>query len=181
MVYQQYGFITNLESETNVLLCVDQDRPHEFLFTILPTKDTPYAILAIAEKLDESPICLKLSQILRPAANGGIVNERLSESETDIFAKSEIFLKKADDGSYSGIYRTPTKSGDIILQVPATKSKVALATVSDWSEFKSWASLAPKSLDVSLFRGHGSNKFKLRASNKMGMVHAVRFVAYASK
>lgn len=161
MIYQQFGEITGWDELTEVLLCIDEDRPLEFLITILPQDKPAFAILAFAANLKALPIKLTPRNLLKPQANGGLFYPRLEQSEIQALANSEILLTVGPDGSYSGTWKSEDKTGSVTFHAPQPESNLEVKVLKDWQAFKHWVSEARSQLDVSLFRGHGSNNFTL--------------------
>ncbi|MEX8517464.1 MAG: FRG domain-containing protein [Leptothrix sp. (in: b-proteobacteria)] len=161
VIYQQFGELTGLATLSEAMLCIDQDRPHEFLITIFPTNHPPFAVLAFAEDLRTETIKLKPRNLLKPQANGGLHYPPLEQIEIQALTSSEILLNPANDGGYTGTWKTHDKTGTLAFNATQPQSDLETDVLSSWQEFKNWAAQVHTTLDVSLFRGHGSNKFEL--------------------
>ena len=161
MIFQQMGEVTGWKQGATAFLCIDEDRPHEFLISIISPDEEPFAIVAYTDNLQELPLKLVPRNLLRPQKNGGLIYPLLQEAERQALASSEILLTMKDDGSYSGTWKVENKIGEVTFHAPLFTPDTEVETLDDWNAFKGWVGRARAEWNASLYRGHGSNKFAL--------------------
>lgn len=161
MIYQQFGEVMGWKPNTQALLCIDEDRPNEFLINVIPPDEPAFAILAVAENLEAETIRLLPRELLEAQNMGGLARLRSREDEEQALANSKILLTLEADGSYTGVWETQNNKGTVAFQASQSLLNVDVTQLRDWQHFKDWVSRARVELGVSLYRGHGSNKFSL--------------------
>lgn len=161
MIYQQFGELTGLECPAECFLCIDSDLPNEFLISIIPETQQPFAVLAIAENVEAESFKLTTRNLLRPQSNGGLIYPVLSKAEQEALKEGEIILNVGTDGNYSGTWKSGGNSGSLNFRALPTKSDLKVETVESWKDFKNWVNQVQSEKEMLLFRGHGSSKFEL--------------------
>jgi hypothetical protein len=86
---------------------------------------------------------------------------------------------EATSRGYEGRWNsTDGRSGEISHLLSETDDRTIAEYCENWGEFKSWVSRLRESFGAAIYRGHGSNKFRLETS--LSRAHRNRIERYCS-
>ncbi|MGA0610657.1 FRG domain-containing protein [Caldimonas sp. KR1-144] len=165
-----------------VVLCVDSDRPHEYMFHwhwdgAAPDGYVPGALLTDIEVDDGASITLKPLQVWRQAPHGPLVLPELSDAEAAEIRAVRIELTRVN-GGFEGRWFDREGEGRVQLSVMELDDGLQVDRCRDWGDFKDWATRIRPEADAKLFRGHGSSRFRLQTTlHRAGRARLVRFCA----
>lgn len=165
MATQLLGNVDLPQGKARAMLCFDADKPHEFMVHLWDIAEMlPFAVLL--EQIEESDNGLELkgTKLYRTLSNGSLYLPELNSQETTALRALKVHLQKKDGGFAGKWSSTDGSEGNIDFKQPSGGRQTATTVCRDWTEFKEWASSARKKHDVALFRGHGSNKFRLQTT-----------------
>lgn len=161
---QQFGSVESAQGTASAMLCVDADRPLEYMIHVWGTNDQPAAILLEAQESGENAVELEAKLLFRPMANGALHLPIPSKEDRDRLATLKVRLDRTDrgfQGAWSGL---EGRGGAIqFMGVPEGTDLVAESCV-DWADFKQWATRVRRENNAFIFRGHGSNRFGLKTT-----------------
>ena len=163
---QQFGFIETPEGVAQAMLCADVDRDDEIMLHWWGREKEPplAAKLRLHWREDRTAAALEILQVFRAGEFGGLYLPKLTNDEIDHVTGYAGTLHLKADGCFDGTWAHKSgQAGKISLNAPSPDSVMA-AQCASWSEFKVWASTARDESDASLFRGHGSNRFRLQTT-----------------
>lgn len=164
MTLQLFGTVETAQGTANAMLCLDADRPLEYMVHIFGLNSPSFAILADAHDDGVNTVELKGRLLFRPLENGALHTPRLTDDECKRLTALNVHLVRVGGGFQGNWVGLDGQSGTIqfagVPEGPELKSEEC----ADWFEFKEWATRTRLDTDVVLFRGHGSNKFKLKTT-----------------
>jgi hypothetical protein len=164
MTLQQFGTVETAQGTAFAMLCIDADRPLEYMVHIWGPNLPSVAILADAQDDGESAVDLKARLLFRPLENGALHLPRLNDDEVKRLTALTVHLERTGrgfQGSWSGL---EGQSGAIQFADVPEGAELKAESCSDWAEFKHWATRTRLDTDAVLFRGHGSNRFQLQTT-----------------
>lgn len=146
------------------MLCMDVDRPDEAMLHWWGEKTIPAGALLQFLRKSDGLIELKPIAAYRTNDSGGLWLPKLTETEIELLLGFHGILQE-ENGSFKGEWTHQSgKSGHITFSPPELSANVVPEKCANWSEFKAWASRARDENDLAVFRGHGSNLFRLRTT-----------------
>jgi hypothetical protein len=172
---QLFGSIETADGLATAMLCIDSDKPNEFLFHWRHDGKGP----AMGVKLNEpsnwargllmraawngNQVSLKPVGLLRDSVLGGLYVPRgLTEDEGEFIRGMSATLQRSDAGGLSGSWSGPNNTGgNVQLVPPPTSTRVKARRLRTWTAFKAWADKLRADNTAAWFRGHGSNTFPL--------------------
>ena len=161
---QQFGSIETAAGKAHAMLCMDVDRPNEFMVHVWGKDLASMALLLEADEKPGGLLELKPKRLYRPSDNGSLFLPHLTEEDiTNLDAMSARLrrVKGGFRGEWTGLGGT---SGLIQLKPGPDGAEVVAQSCNSWDEFKQWAGRSRQVLDAALFRGHGSSSFKLQTT-----------------
>lgn len=146
------------------MLFRDGDLPNEAMVHWWGTSEPPAALLAKQSELADGAIELIPTAFFRIDDGGGLIRAQLSEDDYKQAQSIRATLYKTGE-AFDGEWQDGAgRRGQIHFNpVPETEELTAIKCET-WSDFKAWASSIRRDKDVAAFRGHGSNKFRLRTT-----------------
>jgi hypothetical protein len=173
---QLYGTLETQKGTAQAFLCVDSDLPSEAMLHWWIEGQAPLAVLVqlrknVAEEIELEPI-----RLYQTDKGGGLILASLSEADLSL-VKSFRGVLRLDKKSYKGKWTHPEHgSGSIVLHLPNLSPKIKAKKCRDWNDFKKWAARVKNEEDVTYFRGHGSNQFRLKTSlHRVGRTRLERY------
>ncbi|MDA8260843.1 MAG: FRG domain-containing protein [Betaproteobacteria bacterium] len=167
MELQRFGKIETAQGLADAMLCVDADRPDEFVIHVWGAGIEPKALLMDGQwdgdRLRLVPKLLFLTGqtgALSPSPNPPPeLAERLQSLRATLLRNGEAL-----EGEWTGLNG---QSGRITFGNfggEVTVSPVDAEQCDSWDGFKAWVNRLRVEKDVVMFRGHGSNAFQLRTT-----------------
>jgi FRG domain-containing protein len=181
MDFQFIGQVDTPAGKQGAMLCIDSDRPSEFMVQWW----NEAANTAAGCLFDAAPTAtgLKLTPntLFRTVNGGGLFappSNSFTEEEKSWIAAIQADLHKVGNG-YEGTWSGPESThGTIILNPVAPCKPIDPHQCATWSAFKDWASEIRKKRNGEWFRGHGSNEFPLTTTlHRLGRFRLERYVA----
>ena len=168
MVLQERQLFGHIEIEgvpSRAMLCIDEDRPSEFMIHWWTKDEKKSAVLADGIWQDDV-LALTPRWLFKASNTGGIfLPSVLSSDETEALNTTSALLK-CDGKTLNGTWTSrDKKSGKISFGWSAPDGPELAADVChSWSEFKQWANQSRVKHDAISYRGHGDRRFKLRTT-----------------
>ena len=159
------------------MICVDADRPHEYMIHIWGSEE-PVALLFDTSEDPGGSLSLKARKFFRLAENGSLYSPQLAEAERDSLHKYSAQLDW-NDGGLQGQWTGPDAIARSI-EFKSMSKGVALVAVecNSWEDFKQWATQSRQNLDAAVYRGHGTRAFQLQTSlHRAGICRLDRYCA----
>jgi len=162
---QWIGSVELPNGAVRAILNIDADRPNEFMFHVVSDAKS-IGLLAVGEWQDDA-IELRPSVIFRRSEIGALLapaEADLTEEERSVRDGTTISLSRSgreitgnwqDIAGASGQIKLPSSGGDCCADPFMCTS---------WDEFKQWAARIRRQNELTLFRGHGSSKFRLQTT-----------------
>jgi hypothetical protein len=164
------------------MLCVDSDRPSEFMIQWWNEAANTAAGCLFDARPTGSGLALSPNTLYRATERGGLFaphGSLFTEEEKRWIGAIKGELHKISDG-YEGTWSGPDNtSGEIFLYPVATRKPIDPHDCGSWSDFKVWAGEMRKNQNGEWFRGHGSNDFPLITTlHRLGRFRLERYVAF---
>ncbi|KQV48638.1 hypothetical protein ASC95_22285 [Pelomonas sp. Root1217] len=157
------------------MLCIDDDRPHDFMFHLWGHGADPVGFLATPFADGEGAINVRPQTMFVRAANGSLYPDSAKTGDLDGFTANLRRTKAGFAGSWSHV---DGRGGRVLLSEGPHGHELIAESCETWDQFKTWAVRARQSLDAVLFRGHGSNKFRLQTTlHRAGRTRLDRYCA----
>jgi hypothetical protein len=162
-------YIGKVETSTgwrNAFLCRDEDRPDEATIHVWGDEEKAFAILVKITYDNVSANSIQLTPILLfdTDAGGGLfiaTAERARESNFMAYRMALVL----DEGEWRGRWTCTDGSAGGAKFAPILDTNELVSHECDgWADFKEWADNVRRVGEMCAFRGHGSNKFRLRTS-----------------
>jgi hypothetical protein len=161
---QLLGAVQTSKGTSDAMLCIDSDRPNEYLIQLWGT-ELECAALFLAEKMPDGQLNLKVQRYFRVGDLGGLWAPNVLTDEEKAFLMGLSVSMKEVDGAFSGEWRgNGGESGKVYFAVRPSPPGLAATECRTWEDFKKWATQVRNGENVSAFRGHGSNLFRLRTT-----------------
>ena len=165
MTQQWIGNIQTPDGSCMSMLCIDRDRPSEAMIHWWGQPDqVPAAALVEIDwsGQDQATLVPKLLYGPRPE-NGEIWLVSAQAAQDADFLGYRGKMRRLKNGALRGEWTHKNgQSGKFSYSAPPAPAEGITATVcKDWQEFKEWATKSRENLGATLFRGHGSNQFRL--------------------
>lgn len=161
---QRFGSVEIDGEQASAMLCFDSDRPDDAMVHWWGASVTPAAVLMSINRSSEE-FELKPQRLYRQAESGVLfLPPKLTEEEQNWMTNLRAALRLVGtrlEGSWHG---PDGRSGAIEFASPAAEETLDTSLCASWDDFKSWAAKMRRTYDAQLFRGHGSNKFKLQTT-----------------
>lgn len=165
MAYQQLGKIHTPDGPLMSMICIDADRPSEAIFHWWgPSVPAPAAALVSLDWSSPTEARLIPKVLLAPRPeNAEIFAPQLSEEQAARFSGYSGKIRRLKNGSFKGEWsHSEGVKGTFAYVAPSSADEGVEATkCTDWEDFKRWANSSRQNLDAVLYRGHGSNRFRL--------------------
>jgi hypothetical protein len=147
------------------MLCIDKDRPSEAMvhWWGRSNQSPAAALIEITwNKNDQAELIPKLLYGPRPE-NGEIWLASAQAAAQADFLSYRGKMRRLKNGALRGEWKHGNgRSGKFNYSAPSAPTEGVKATVcKDWGEFKEWATRSREIQSAALFRGHGSNQFRL--------------------
>lgn len=164
MTLQQFGTLETDQGTAFAMLCIDADRPLEYMVHTWGANLPSFAILADASDDGSNAVELKARLLFRPLENGGLHTPRLNDDEVKRLTALNVHLQRTERGLQGSWSALEGQSGVIQFANVPKGTELKAESCADWAEFKHWATRARLDNDAALFRGHGSNRFQLQTT-----------------
>ncbi len=162
MIGQMIGKIETPEGGLVGMLCVDEDRPDEWMIHVWG-QGNEMAILAKAS-VEGDVTTLTPMNLFRPAANGNLILPNLTGEEITWMLQTRATLSRQGN-ELAGTWTGPEgRGGSIKFNIPPSTSSFAAERCDSWDDFKKWAGRVRSDSDTVLYRGHGSSEFQLQTT-----------------
>lgn len=177
---QLFGSIETLEGTARAMLCIDGDRSGDYMIHWFGSGITPGAILSSATEKNGSLVRLKPSMLFRQAQGGNLFAlsyDQLTQDERKGLEQATAELKR-DGTKLVGTWTSIDGRARAMAFDGPSEKNVAAYTCTGWNDFKDWVKQVRASHDAIYFRGHGSNRFRLRTTlSRAGRVRIDRYCA----
>lgn len=156
-----FGTVDTAQGKACAMLCIDADRPTEYMIQTWG-KDMPsMAILADAEEKADG-VHLKGRWLFRSLENGALHLPHLNDDEVARVQGMRARLTRMDDGALSGTWTAiDGKQGGLSFSDPPVAASFEPYQCKDWTDFKRWASEVRTEHSAGLYRGHGNSAYRL--------------------
>jgi hypothetical protein len=180
MDYQFIGQVDTPSGKQGAMLCIDSDRPSEFMLQWWNEAGKTAAGCLFDARPTEPGLKLTPKTLFRAGVNGGLFAPRdgsFTEEEKRWVAAIRADLRKVGNG-FEGSWSGPDSThGAIVLQPLAARKPIDPHQCETWSEFKDWATEMRKKRNGEWFRGHGSHEFPLTTTlHRLGRFRLERFL-----
>lgn len=166
MENQYVGKVETLMGWCQAYLFRDDDEPSEVTIHVWGSDANTFAVCA--QVLYETPAgdCITLvpRNLYHTDEGGGLMRpsaEALKEVDLNAYSVKLELRGEIWKGRW---YKTDGSAGDVEFTPVRDTAEVAAHQCNSWAEFKQWADTIRQNGHISAFRGHGSNKFRLRTS-----------------
>lgn len=164
MITQYIGTIEREQGLSRAMLCQDADRPDEFMVHMWDDTTDHLAVLAKRISGNEGVLELVPHLIYHTDETGALVIARLSEEDFRDAMSLKATLLQDGDNLVGDWQDKSGKGGRIHFEPVPDTAEVTVERCNTWDDFKKWASEVRSSRNITAFRGHGSNKFRLRTT-----------------
>lgn len=177
MDHQKFGVVETETEEMRAMLCIDMDRPDEFLVQLWG-QDSAFAVLLQGTLTGSTPATFTPISLYRVNDSGGLWLPQLSKDEYREFAALRVELAEVDgtvEGRWTG---SDGKSRAVKFPKPESTDRIEATQCSTWDDFKTWTADVRAKHDAAAFRGHGDREFRLRTTlHRAGRTRIERFCA----
>lgn len=180
---QLFGDLVFPNGKRHLMLCKDIDRPNEVILHYIDFSDVNRsgAVLFDAD-IQDTRIDLRPRTLYTVADNGKTLYPppSLDAEQLNWMGALRASLQISKTGLEGGVQGPGNFQANVILKegIPLQGGPLAVDTLNSWGEFKDWVAIMRREMDAASFRGHGSNKFRLRTSfHRAGLQRIERFVA----
>lgn len=165
MNLQQFGTIETESGLARAMLCIDQDRPTEFMVHWWGDNIKHGACSLNAEKIDDH-LLLKPALIFNENKDGGLYLPFPLTDEESYHQKNLTATLRLVDGFYEGEWKMPESPSRRIKfkELFDSSLEINVEQCDSWRTFKDWMEKARFEYKCSLFRGHGSDSYRLKTS-----------------
>lgn len=174
---QLLGTVEMPTGSAQAMICIDADRPHEYMIHIWGI-EKPGALLFDTSEDPGCSLSLKARHVYRQAENGSLYMPQLTEAEMLALHKISAQLDW-NDGGLRGQWTGPDAIARSIEFKSMPKGEVLVAEeCNSWEKFKQWATQSRQNLDSAVYRGHGNRAFQLQTSlHRAGICRLERYCA----
>lgn len=171
---QLFGKVETRQGLASSMLCVDADRPNEFMLHLWEIP-VPFAVLAIATHGTE--VHLRPHTIFDLGPGGGIRRPNVLPAEHLALRDGTSATLRPTQRGFEGHWSGPNgSSGSIEYHAVDTAGVLDVQVCTGWQQFKDWAQHARANRNAISFRGHGSNAFRLKSTlHRAGRVRLDRY------
>lgn len=163
MNLQQFGTMEMAGEVASAMLCLDIDRPAEAMLHWWGDRTPPTAVLARRREQPDGSWALEPLAAYAAAPDGGFGPPGGAPARLPRLQDFHAVLHPQGEGLAGEWVHASGRRGRLALQ-PARAEEAAAEQCGDWAEFKQWASRSREEWDAVAYRGHGSNKFRLKTS-----------------
>ena len=161
MSLQRFGSIETAQGQARAMLCIDADRPMEYMIQTWGVGLPSMAILADAEEQLDG-IHLRGRWLFRPLPNGALHLPQLSNEQVTRVQGMRAHLVRSDAGTFVGTWTAVDGShGALSFADPPSGAPFEPCQCNDWADFKRWAAEQHAAHGPGLYRGHGSSAYRL--------------------
>lgn len=163
---QYAGRVETLTGWRQAFLFRDEDRPDEVTIHVWGDDEKPFAILAKIAFDNVSANSIQLIPLLLFDTNesGGLVLAQDARARESNFLSYRVALM-LQGKKWKGRWTcTDGSSGDAEFSPIEDTNELKAHQCNSWVEFKEWSDNVRRIGEMCAFRGHGSNKFRLRTS-----------------
>jgi len=163
---QYFGKVETISGWRHACLFRDDDQPDEVTVHVFGGEDKPFAVKAkvIYDSLAGDSIEL-MPQILYVADENMVLVPASEEGIKDLDPYSySVKLTRAGDKWEGAWNRNDGSSGSAEFTSVQDTAELTPTVCDSWTQFKEWADQIRQGGKMGAFRGHGSNKFRLRTS-----------------
>lgn len=182
MGQQFFGSVETAFGAAHAMLCIDEDRPDEFMLHIWGEAVKPTAVLLTAEWIGPAAK-LTPKTIFRVSEIGNVFvpsETDLTPEERQFRSKTTATLQLKTEGGYAGTWTDHAGvTREVDLGLTSTfKPTAPVHTCDSWWDFKKWADNARSAHHCTAFRGHGNNEFRLQTTlARVGRTRIDRYCA----
>jgi hypothetical protein len=159
---QQFGTIETPQGSAAAMLCIDADRPNEFLLQWVHQDKSTGRGLVCEPTWTGTTVHLAPKVLWRAGDNGGLFLPReLTSDERRYMGGATIELTRTDEG-FHGAWQGPDNSGGAIeLKKLSRGQPIEAQQCTSWADFKIWADSIRADNSAMWFRGHGSSQYTM--------------------
>lgn len=176
---QLHGRINTETRSLESMICIDSDLKTEATIHWWgpPLSNGQATIVNLEWNGNEANITPRL--MLEPDSQRGIKIKPLSGKDLSDFLSYRGTLTKTDDGALIAKWNGANGDNGTAEWKPRnTGATVKVSKCNSWNEFTSWATEVKSKYGAQLFRGHGSNQFKLSTTfHRQGRARLERYAA----
>ena len=163
MGMQRFGTIQTDTGTLNAMLSIDRDLPDEYLIQMWGEPRECAFLFGIVAR-HENRISLKIRGFYRVNDMGGLWSPVLTPEEIARLNGMTVWLQD-ENNTLKGEWRTDAgETGQICFLEGTPSTEIVATQCPTWDSFKAWATEVRDKNDATAFRGHGSNKFRLRTT-----------------
>ena len=175
---QLSGTISTEEGISQAMLCMDIDRPDEAMLHWWNEITNHGAILVKVLRKSDGSIKLEPKNVYHVNSSGGLFMPRLSAEQFEYALGFRGHLQEVNESLEGAWTHTSGKNGRLIFPLSKTSADIVPEVCASWNEFKEWTTCARDEKGAAIFRGHGSNSFRLRTTlHRAGMHRLERYCA----
>jgi len=177
MELQQFGTIDTPDGAAAAMLCIDADRPNQWMLQWWnDKKKAGFGVVCEAIR-DGNTVRLTPKNLHRIGETGNLLPLTLfTEEEEKWMTQSRGELSKTDDGLTGRWFGPDGFSGAIVLAKPVEFPPLVVNHCRSWAGFKAWADKVRTDRSGTWFRGHGSTTFPLQTTlHRIGRCRLERF------
>lgn len=163
---QYEGKVDTLMGQRQAYLFRDDDEPDEVTIHVWGGDEKPFAVWAKVHYETLAGDCITLSPrvLYHTDAAGGLIPAPEAEAKEAELSAYTVKLNLVGNTWRGKWHKTGGASGDVEFTPVSDTAEVAAFQCNSWTDFKQWADAIRQAGNISAFRGHGSNKFRLRTS-----------------
>ena len=158
---QLFGEIETQYGKSQAMLCVDDDRPQEWLIHMWDGGSAPIALRCDAI-FENKTVTLFPRLLYRPNQFQSMHLPALSADEVAMMKGTTAVLELTDLG-FIGKWKGLADEGAITLREPDTR-RLKAEECNSWDQFNGWAQRVRSDHDAVIFRGHGDKRFTLKTT-----------------
>jgi hypothetical protein len=179
LALQQFGKIETELGLANAMLCIDADRPTEFMIQWYNEKVPGLGVLSdVRSSGDDYEL---VPRWLYKVTDGGALYppKVRSKEENEAFSVTSARLKKTILGGFEGEWTTTTgKKGHMSFAapLPSPTQGASVRRCGSWEDFKGWANQIRTNQPGCWFRGQGCSSFSLSSTlHRLGRTRLERY------
>ncbi len=160
---QFWGEVESSAGQVSSMLCIDLDRPDEFMIHLFGEGIEHKAIFATATE-DGSSLRLTPRLLYKHAANGSLILPNLTEAEQRDMKSVTAVLQPTSSGYEGRWNHTDGTCGALSFRMRNDDERVIAEECGTWERFKAWATRMRRQHGAAIYRGHGSKAFRLETT-----------------
>ncbi|SEP11583.1 FRG domain-containing protein [Nitrosovibrio sp. Nv6] len=161
---QLFGTIRTADEILNAMLCMDIDRPDEAMMHWWGEKTNSAAVLVRLLRGNNEAVRLEPLDIYGINQYGGLRLDKLSDVDAGYVQGFSATLQEKNKMLVGKWVHESGREGEIILSPYSSSDDLIPEHCANWNEFKDWVHHVRLEGDALIFRGHGSNNFRLRTT-----------------